>query len=64
MAVTLTLDELRGYIQTAAEFAAVPDRTADGGFYYLPGWFEAATDLVQRYAPSAPDSLHNRAVQM
>ena len=57
MAVTLTLDELRGYIETGAN-------DADAGADYVPGWYEAAKEMVEGYAPHAPDALHNRALQM
>lgn len=58
MAVTLTLDELRAYIETGP--------TEDGGAHeaFLAGWLASATIIVERYAPSAPDTIHDRAVQM
>ena len=57
MAVTITLDELRAYIETGAN-------DSEANAEYLPGWFEAARVIVERYAPRAPDALLNRAVQM
>ena len=59
MAVTLTLDDLRAYVESGP---TEDGTTADAA--YLPGWLSAAALMVERYAPRAPDVLHNRAAQM
>ena len=57
MAVTLSVEDLRGYIETGAN-------DAEAGADYVPGWYEAGKAIVERYAPNAPDALHDRALQM
>lgn len=60
MAVTLTLDDLRAYVESGP----TEDGTTADAAAYLPGWLSAAALMVERYAPRAPDALHNRAAQM
>ena len=64
MAVTMTLVQLRDFISNAGEFAAAgDDATRDRLWDYLPNWYATAKAIIERYAPAAPDPLHNRALK-
>ena len=57
MAVTLTVSDIRSRVDPrGTEFRLEFDP--------IPLWFEAARAAVEKYAPSAPDSVHNLACMM
>ena len=57
--LTTIVDRVRGWISVDNR-----DPFTLGDFDYLPLFFEAAKAAVLKYAPTAPDAIHNRAVQM
>ena len=60
MAVTLTLADIQAYLSTIAE--AQGRAPADDA--YLARWLASATEIIQTYAPLAPETIQNRACEM